>query len=90
MGLDVVELLLAVEEAFQISFSNEEATKILTVGDFYDGILKKIESQSSQKNKSWNKDEVWDVLRSIIVRQLGVKSEEVIKEARIVRDLGAD
>ena len=97
MGLDTVELLMAVEETFQISFSNEEAAKICTVGDFYDGILKKLEAPSSNnplsnipQKKHWNKDEVWEGLRSVIVHQLGVKPEEVIKEARIVRDLGAD
>ena len=33
MGLDTLELVMAVEEKFGISIENEEAAKALTVGD---------------------------------------------------------
>ena len=33
MGLDAVELLMAVEEKFGVSITDEEATKAVTVGD---------------------------------------------------------
>ncbi len=90
MGLDSVELLMAVEETFQISISEKEASEIFTVGDFYNVILQKLDQRSSQAGKLWNNEEVWKVLRSVIIHQLGVKPEEVTKEARIVQDLGAD
>ena len=33
-SLDIVELLMSLEEEYDISISEEEATKIVTVGDF--------------------------------------------------------
>lgn len=39
MGLDTVELILEVEEAFEISIPDEHASRMLTVGDLHDFIL---------------------------------------------------
>jgi len=45
MGLDGVELVMAVEENFGIEITDEEAGKITTVGDFYDLLLTKLQGQ---------------------------------------------
>ncbi len=42
MGLDGVELILAVEESFGIQIANEEAATLFTVGDLYKFIAKKV------------------------------------------------
>lgn len=42
MGLDSVELVMSVEDAFQISITEEDASKISTVGEFYDVVLSKL------------------------------------------------
>lgn len=42
MGLDAVEMLMSVEEKFQISISDEEAQKATTPGKLVDLVLKKI------------------------------------------------
>ncbi len=42
MGLDGVELLMATEETFQITFTDQEASKMVTVGDLYAQILSKL------------------------------------------------
>ena len=41
MGLDTVELVLEVEEAFSIKLPDEEASNINTVGELYDCVLSK-------------------------------------------------
>jgi hypothetical protein len=44
MGMDSVELVLAVEEAFDITIGDEEATNIRTVGELLDVIMGKLQS----------------------------------------------
>ena len=39
MGLDSVELIMDIEESFDISISDDRATKIVTVGECYEAIL---------------------------------------------------
>jgi hypothetical protein len=41
MGLDTVELVMEIEEAFDISIPDDRASKMLTVGDVYEFILEK-------------------------------------------------
>jgi len=47
MGLDTVELVLEMEDTFNISIPDEDAEKILTVGDCYSYILRKLNNQDS-------------------------------------------
>jgi hypothetical protein len=42
MGLDSVELVMAVEEKFGITISDEEAQDVRTVGDMYQCVLRKV------------------------------------------------
>ena len=44
----------------------------------------------SMKGPGWNRQEVWDCLRAIIVQQLGVPAERVVESAEFVKDFGAD
>ena len=47
MGLDSVELLLEAEEAFGISLADDEMVKIVTVGQFYDAIMRELRTGPS-------------------------------------------
>lgn len=49
MGLDSVELLMEVENAFNIRIPNEEAEKIITVGDFYNTVWRHLEGRHIDK-----------------------------------------
>jgi len=46
--------------------------------------------EGARKTAKANEDEVWRILREIIVDQLQVREEEVVMEARFGEDLGAD
>ena len=83
MGLDTVELVMDVEEVFEISFSDKEASEIETVGEFYETILSKLPNGETRKK------EVWEQLRKIIGKYISKKDfEKITPEARIVKDLG--
>jgi acyl carrier protein len=87
MGLDTVELVLAVEEIFGIEIPNDVAANIFTVGALNEFIVAEL---NRLQRPDVNKDIVYDLLRNIIVIQLAVKPEEVIPSARFIQDLHAD
>ena len=51
MGLDGVELLLDVEQAFGISISDEDAMRTRTVGDLYELIVRSMDVDSPQQRQ---------------------------------------
>lgn len=86
MGLDSVELVLAVEKEFGLEFSDEEAQEMITVGGMFDLIIQGFREGGGVVDEA----DVWKRLREIVVEQLGVKPDEVRREAEFVRDLGVD
>ena len=87
MGLDIVELIISIEDAFNIAIDNEEARKVVTVNDCYKLILSNL---AKIEDISWSDEHVWDKMKELIVFQLGVKPEEVTPEATFIEDLRAD
>lgn len=105
MGLDSVELIIAVEERFGIAIDDAEASLIETVGDLEQVVLCKLAPQESKvtqailamnfgriaaERKAWSEQEVWHALQATLVDQLGVERDAVTRKARIVQDLGVD
>ena len=54
MGLDSVEILIKVEDTFAIKIPNQQAEKIITVGDFHNVVWQHLEGKPSDKCKSQN------------------------------------
>lgn len=67
-----------------VAFRREFAT----VGGLTKCILKKNCGAISDDCQHVNAEEVWNTLRTVIVEQLGVRPDDVTKEARFVEDLG--
>ena len=84
MGLDGVVLIEKVEDEFHISFTDDEAIKILTVGDFRDAIFRKIVP------RAYTEDYIYQRIRMILVDEFAVPLENIRPEARFVADLGLD
>ena len=61
-----------------------------TVGGLTKCILQENFGAISDDCQRANAKEAWNALRAIIVEQLGVRPDDVTKEARFVEDLGVD
>lgn len=86
MGLETVELLMAIEEEFGIEIPNADASKLAVLGNMHDHIVRAL----PQRGDAPDKREVWERLSEVVVEQLGVRPDEVRREAHIVHDLRAD
>jgi len=89
MGLDSVELLLGVEEAFDIELSDDEASAIVTVGDLHNCLVRKWEAKPKDVRRN-SREPTWQALCDVIVDQLAVGPDQVTPNARIVKDLRID
>ena len=87
MGLDSVELVLHVEEEFNIQIPDETAEQTRTVQQLHDCILQLAKTQNDAVLDS---HETMNKLIDIVVMQLGVKREAVTPDARFVEDLQID
>jgi acyl carrier protein len=86
MGLDAVELVMAIEEKFKIEVPDHAATHLVTVGHLRNYIIERLRARGESPVEA----EVWVKLREIVVEQLGVGPEQVTPEASFVEDLGMD
>ena len=86
MGLDTVELVMAIEEEFSIEIPNSHAADLGVLGEMHAYILKAL----WQRGETPDESEVWEKLKAIVIDQLGVSPLDVVPSAHVVRDLGAD
>ena len=81
MGLDTVEIVMWAEEEFEISISDEEASGILTVGEFAKFL----------SNKSKVDYEVCFIkIGNLLVSDYSINSLKISADSRFVQDLGLD
>jgi hypothetical protein len=81
MGLDSVELILAIEEAFALEIPDRDVRDLVTVGQLRDYVAARTGCAP---------EAVWPELVDIVEREGGVKRDRIVPEARIVKDLGID
>ena len=86
MGLEMVELTMEIEDQFRIEISDQEASRFETVGQIYDYLRARLGPAGSGK---WSDERIWLTLQDIIVKQLGVPREAVVREANFARDFDA-
>jgi acyl carrier protein len=84
MGLDTVELVMAVEEHFGIEIPDDVASTLDTVGLLHEFVVSQL-----QRERVLPVDEaaVFSELRELICKQSGVEPERVVPDAYFVKDL---
>ena len=87
MGLDSVEIILAVEEEFGLEIPDADAARMITVGDLHAFVVVELRRLGRPDSDA---DVAFARVRDIVCRQLGVKPEAVVPNARFVKDLGVD
>jgi acyl carrier protein len=87
MGLDGVELLVAVEKKLDIEITNTEAEKIETVGHFHDCVWKLVQNKEGNQ---LTRTEIEDIINYTIHDLCSINLKEITPEKRIVKDLGID
>lgn len=87
MGLDTVELVMWAEEEFAIEISDEEASKIFTVGMFSGFIFNKLKSNLAL---TITESEVYRRLTDILVERYAIDRNDIQSNSRFVQDLGLD
>lgn len=86
MGLDTVELVMEIEDEFEIEISDEAAPDLTTVGDIYLFVMNAV----AARGRTIDEREAWDRLKRIFVDRFGIPDQHLLPSAHIVYDLGLD
>ena len=90
MGLDSVELIMAVEKAFGIAISDEVASRLWTTRDLADHVESCVgaKAQAASSRPGLSRQEIEETITLILRSQLGI--DEFGWDDRFVADLGVD
>jgi len=82
VGLDIVEMIMAVEEEFEFAIPDAEASKLETVGQLF--------AHVQAHAPMGRAPEAWERLLAVIARDVGVEAASLRAETRFVYDLRMD
>lgn len=82
MGLDSIEIVMKVEQAFQIKIADREAEKIITIGDFYDCVCRHLHGLPGNRCRS---QMLFYTLRRAAVVQLNITQDQFTPQSDINR-----
>jgi acyl carrier protein len=83
MGLDTVELVMEIEEAFDISIPDDRASNMLTVGDVFEFILEKTADSTLKSSTCLSAAAFYDLRRQM--RSLGLSHSEIRPKTKLER-----
>jgi len=81
MGLDTVELVMEIEEVFDISIPDDSASKMLTVGDVYEFILEKTADSTLKSNTCLTAAAFYELRRHL--RSLDLSQKDIRPKTRL-------
>jgi hypothetical protein len=80
MGLDGVELIMAVEDEFGLEIPEEDAQEFSTVGDLYDYLVARVGSQNAKRCLS---SAAFYRLRRVLCAEAGAARRSVLPDTRL-------
>ena len=87
MGMDTVELIMAVEELYEIEITNEQAARITTVGQLCELVCQLLRDRGES---CVEQELVFASVRDVLANEFGVAKRLITYEANIVTGLGLD
>ena len=93
LGLDVIELIMGIEEAFDITLTDEETEEVETVGLMYMLLCDKLgldptAPEAAPTKAGWTQGKVWDTLCTLTAEQTHVTRADIHFDTRFFDDLG--
>ncbi|GMU54421.1 MAG: hypothetical protein AMXMBFR33_35670 [Candidatus Xenobia bacterium] len=91
MGLDTVEIVMAVETEFNIAIVDRDAESLVTVGDLYRYVLRRLDLLTGDPHACRSDfPQIWHQVTRIVSQQSGVPQERLHEDTQFVRDLRLD
>jgi hypothetical protein len=91
MGLDSVELVIAIEREFDLEIPDADARTMITVGDMYDFVHRALAKRAQDAGApAPDQAELWNKVLDIIVEEVGADRRRLVREARFIADLGVN
>ena len=85
MGLDVFELVMRIEEEFELQIPDEDAGELLTARQVIDYLMSKREIKERNLTRADIQKEVW----FMIEEELGIDRTNFNEDSDFYRDMGA-
>ncbi|MBI3985875.1 MAG: hypothetical protein HY343_03070 [Lentisphaerae bacterium] len=86
MGLQVIEIILALEDHFGVSISDDVAEQCITVGAMQKAIVKLLALKRNCKLDDLQ-SEVWQGIVKIVAEQMGIDPSVIKPESKWVGDI---
>ena len=88
MGLDIVEMVMALEKAFDVRLPEKELGRLRTVGELYDCVVRQLSTADAPPPAGQYEGELWERYLDVIERDMGVDRHRLRPSATFVYDLG--
>ena len=89
MGLDIVEFILAAEKEFDCSLPDDELSLMTTVNEFTNLVHQKLLAKHGFKQKL-NNEEVFIKVKALLMKQQGLREQDIFRTSRFMQDLKMD
>ena len=87
MGLDILEMVMALEKEFGLRLPDEELTRMRTVGELYDYIGRQIAPGVIEPQGGPYAGTLWERYLDVVEKDTGVDRDRLRPSAAFVRDL---